>query len=140
MLQAFSGSFGGSFAPLRISPARSDARITAQLRLRALPRGSGKAPAALRMTEATAFFNAHFSNHQQSILTLKLVWFGSGPMEGSGRQMDTESEQRDFFSRALGKHPSLTIAAIAVAGVAIVLPPADASSHLAELKSLFQGR
>src|SRR5260370_41185857 len=62
MLQTFSGSFGGSFAPLRISPARSDARTTGQLRLRALPRGLGRGvPAALRsrMTDAKGLTSTH---------------------------------------------------------------------------------
>jgi ABC-type transporter Mla subunit MlaD len=59
-------------------------------------------------------------------------------MESSGRQMDPESEQRDFLSRAMGKHPSLTIAAIAVAGVAIVLALARPSAHLLEIKCYFK--
>jgi ABC-type transporter Mla subunit MlaD len=59
-------------------------------------------------------------------------------MEGSGRQMDTEPEQRDFSSRALGKHPSLTIAAIAVAGVVVVLALSRPSTHLLEIKCYFK--
>jgi ABC-type transporter Mla subunit MlaD len=52
--------------------------------------------------------------------------------------MDPESEQHDFFSRAMGKHPSLTIAAIAVAGVAIVFALARPSTHLLEIKCYFK--
>jgi MlaD protein len=66
------------------------------------------------------------------------VQFVNGLMEGSGRQMNPESEQRDLFSRALGKHPSLTIAVIAVAGVAIVFALARPSTHLLEIKCYFK--
>lgn len=59
-------------------------------------------------------------------------------MKGSDRQMDPEPEQRDFFARAMGKHPSLTIAAIAVVGVAITLALARPSAHLLEIKCYFK--
>jgi ABC-type transporter Mla subunit MlaD len=59
-------------------------------------------------------------------------------MEGSDRQMDPEPEKRDSLSRAMGKHPSLTIAAIAVVGVAIALALARPSTHLLDAKCYFK--
>ncbi|HKD44260.1 MAG TPA: MlaD family protein [Candidatus Angelobacter sp.] len=52
--------------------------------------------------------------------------------------MDPEVEQRDWLSRALGKHPSLTIAALAIAGVVLALALARPSNHALELKSYFK--
>lgn len=52
--------------------------------------------------------------------------------------MDNELEQRDWLSRALGKHPSLTIAAIAIAGVVLVVALAKPSNHVLQIKCYFQ--
>jgi ABC-type transporter Mla subunit MlaD len=51
---------------------------------------------------------------------------------------DEEVEQRDWLSRALGKHPSLTIAAIAVAGVVLVVAVARPSARLFDIKCYFK--
>lgn len=59
-------------------------------------------------------------------------------MEGSNIRMDPEPQQRDFLSRAMGKHPSLTIVAIAVSGVAIALALGKPSAHLLEIKCYFK--
>lgn len=52
--------------------------------------------------------------------------------------MDPEVEQRDWLSRVLGRHPSLTVAAIAVAGVVLVLALAKSFHHALELKCYFK--
>jgi phospholipid/cholesterol/gamma-HCH transport system substrate-binding protein len=52
--------------------------------------------------------------------------------------MDTEVEQRDRLSRALGKHPSLTIAAAALAGVVLFLVLAKPSKHLLQVVCYFK--
>jgi ABC-type transporter Mla subunit MlaD len=52
--------------------------------------------------------------------------------------MDSGREQRDWVARALGKHPSLTIAALAVAGVVLVVALARPSNHALELKCYFK--
>ena len=52
--------------------------------------------------------------------------------------MDPGVEQRDWLSRALGKHPSLTIAALAIAGVVLALALAKPSNHALELKCYFK--
>lgn len=52
--------------------------------------------------------------------------------------MDSGREQRDWMTRALGKHPSLTIATLAVAGVVLVVALARPSNHALELKCYFK--
>ncbi len=52
--------------------------------------------------------------------------------------MENEVEQRDWLARALGKHPSLTIAAVAIAGVVLVLALAKPSNHVLEFKCYFK--
>jgi ABC-type transporter Mla subunit MlaD len=52
--------------------------------------------------------------------------------------MDTEVEQRDWLSRALGKHPSLTIAAVALAGVVLFVVLARPSNHLLKVVCYFK--
>jgi ABC-type transporter Mla subunit MlaD len=52
--------------------------------------------------------------------------------------LEPEIEQRDWLSRILGKHPSLTIASIAVAGVVLVLALARPNHHALELKCYFK--
>lgn len=52
-------------------------------------------------------------------------------------EMVSEGEERGW-SRILGKHPSLTIAAMAVAGVVLALAIARPNYHTLELKSYFK--
>lgn len=52
--------------------------------------------------------------------------------------MDSEPEQRNWLARALGKHPSLTIAAIAIAGVVLVFELAKPAAHSLEIKCYFK--
>lgn len=52
--------------------------------------------------------------------------------------MDNELEHRDWLWRALGKHPSLTIAALAIAGVALVVALNKPLAHRLEIKCYFK--
>jgi ABC-type transporter Mla subunit MlaD len=52
--------------------------------------------------------------------------------------LEPEIEQRDWLSRILGKHPSLTIAAMAVAGVVLVVALAKPNHYTLELKCYFK--
>ena len=52
--------------------------------------------------------------------------------------MEPEIEQRDWLSRILGRHPSLTIASTAVAGVVLAVALARPNHHALELKCYFK--
>ncbi len=55
--------------------------------------------------------------------------------------MDNEVDQRDWLARVLGKHPSLTIAAVAIAAVVLVFAlarPVRPSMHDLEIKCYFR--
>ena len=52
--------------------------------------------------------------------------------------MDTEIEQPPRYARVLGKHPSLTIAAVAVAGVVLMVGIGKPRAHLLEIKCYFK--
>lgn len=52
--------------------------------------------------------------------------------------MDPAIEQRPWLSRLLGPHPSLTIAAMAIAGVVLALGLGRPASHTLQLKCYFK--
>ena len=53
-------------------------------------------------------------------------------------KLEPDTEQRDWLSRILGKHPSLTIASMAVAGVVLAVALARPHHHALELKCYFK--